>query len=248
MPAAQRELVEALLATGKPVIVGADGRQRARASLADGARGGRRSTPGTRAPRAGTPSPTCCSATSTRPDACPITIYRSAADLPPFADYAMRGRTYRYFDGEPLYGFGYGLSYTTFRYTQIGAVAGAFAAAAVEIENTGSRAGRRGRPGSTSSRATPRRMRRAAGWRGSRASRSSRASVGWSRSRSAPTRSPTSTRRATRRPLDGDVDIAVGGQQPERDGRYATRPWAAPRRCTSVASRSRAKRGCAAIC
>ena len=53
----------------------------------------------------------------------------------------MRGRTYRYFEGEPLYGFGYGLSYTTFRYTQIGAVAGAFAAAAVEVENTGSRAG-----------------------------------------------------------------------------------------------------------
>ena len=53
----------------------------------------------------------------------------------------MRGRTYRYFDGEPLYGFGYGLSYTTFRYAQIGAVAGAYAAAAVAIENIGSRAG-----------------------------------------------------------------------------------------------------------
>ena len=41
----------------------------------------------------------------------PVTIYRSSADLPPFASYDMRGRTYRYFEGEPLYGFGYGLSY-----------------------------------------------------------------------------------------------------------------------------------------
>jgi beta-glucosidase len=49
----------------------------------------------------------------------PVTFYRSVNDLPPFEDYNMKGRTYRYFDGEALYQFGYGLSYTTFRYDNL---------------------------------------------------------------------------------------------------------------------------------
>jgi beta-glucosidase len=46
----------------------------------------------------------------------PVTFYKSDADLPPFTDYTMDNRTYRYFKGKPLFGFGYGLSFTTFKY------------------------------------------------------------------------------------------------------------------------------------
>jgi beta-glucosidase len=47
----------------------------------------------------------------------PVTFYKSVDQLPPFESYAMEGRTYRFFKGEPLYPFGYGLSYTRFKYS-----------------------------------------------------------------------------------------------------------------------------------
>jgi beta-glucosidase len=46
----------------------------------------------------------------------PVTFYRATADLPPFMDYSMTNRTYRYFNGKPLYAFGHGLNYTKFDY------------------------------------------------------------------------------------------------------------------------------------
>jgi beta-glucosidase len=49
----------------------------------------------------------------------PVTFYKSVDQLPPFEDYSMKGRTYRYFTGEPLYSFGYGLSYTKFEYSNL---------------------------------------------------------------------------------------------------------------------------------
>ena len=48
-----------------------------------------------------------------------LTVYKSLEQLLGFEDYGMQGRTYRYFSGDPLYEFGYGLSYTSFRYTNL---------------------------------------------------------------------------------------------------------------------------------
>jgi len=49
----------------------------------------------------------------------PVTFYKSDSDLPDFSSYSMENRTYRYFKSDPLYGFGYGLSYTSFVYDQL---------------------------------------------------------------------------------------------------------------------------------
>ncbi len=64
----------------------------------------------------------------------PITYYRSTADLPPFFDYSMRGRTYKYFEGEPLYPFGFGLHYTKFEYSDLSVDNGT---ARVTVKNLG---------------------------------------------------------------------------------------------------------------
>ena len=76
----------------------------------------------------------------------PVTFYKSTDQLPNFENYSMEGRTYRYFKGEPLYRFGYGLSYTTFSYSNLslpdGPInAGAPLHAAVTVTNTGKLAG-----------------------------------------------------------------------------------------------------------
>jgi beta-glucosidase len=72
----------------------------------------------------------------------PVTFYRSIDQLPPFEDYSMAKRTYRYFPGEALYPFGYGLSYTNFSYTNAKAEPASVPAngtvtVSVDVANTG---------------------------------------------------------------------------------------------------------------
>jgi beta-glucosidase len=77
----------------------------------------------------------------------PVTFYKSIDQLPPFTDYDMaKGRTYRYFTGEPLYAFGHGLSYTPFAYSDLQITpqqpqTGECVDVSVTVRNTGERAG-----------------------------------------------------------------------------------------------------------
>jgi beta-glucosidase len=72
----------------------------------------------------------------------PVTFYKSVDQLPPFTDYSMQGRTYRYFKGEPLYPFGFGLSFTKFKYGKLKLSANTIKAGenvriAAEVQNAG---------------------------------------------------------------------------------------------------------------
>lgn len=74
----------------------------------------------------------------------PVTFYKNVDDLPDFEDYKMDNRTYRYFKGKPLYPFGFGLSYTTFKYSNlkvISAKTGNSKTVKATVTNTGKKAG-----------------------------------------------------------------------------------------------------------
>lgn len=76
----------------------------------------------------------------------PVTFYKSVAQLPPFVNYSMSGRTYRYFTEQPLYAFGYGLSYSSFSYSDAKldapqVAADGFEGVSVRVANTGTVAG-----------------------------------------------------------------------------------------------------------
>jgi len=118
LPETQEKLVEAAVATGKPVIViltsgsaisANFAAERANAVL-EAWYGGE---------EAGTAIAETLAGVNNPAGRLPVTFYKSVDQLPPFTEYAMRGRTYRYFKGEPLYTFGFGLSYSTFQYTDL---------------------------------------------------------------------------------------------------------------------------------
>jgi len=154
----------------------------------------------------------------------PFTVYRSVADLPPFEDYSMQGRTYRYFARPVLYPFGHGLSYTTFRYANLAVTpapveAGREVTVSVEVENTGRRAGDevvevylvpRGAP-----RDAPRR------WLAAFARITLAPGARQTVRVPLPARAFAIVDEAGRRIVSpGRMDIAVGGTQPSPDGRY----------------------------
>jgi beta-glucosidase len=142
LPAPQQKLLEALAETGKPVVVVLQSgsaialnwaKEHAAAVLAawyPGMEGGTaiaRTLVGLNNPSG----------------RLPITFYRSTKELPEFSDYSMKNRTYRYFTGSPLWGFGYGLSYTNFKYGPVKLSTGLLQAGdpislSVAVENTGS--------------------------------------------------------------------------------------------------------------
>jgi beta-glucosidase len=116
LPGPQEKLVQAAIATGKPVVVvltsGSaiavnSAAERAAAVLAAWYGG----------EEAGTAIAETLAGVNNPAGRLPVTFYKSVEQLPPFEEYAMEGRTYRYFQGEPLYPFGFGLSYSTFAYS-----------------------------------------------------------------------------------------------------------------------------------
>ena len=142
LPAVQRQLLEALSATGKPLVVvlmngsalAIDWAQQHAAAILEAWYPGEEGGTAIAQTLAGENNPA---------GRLPITFYASVKDLPPFEDYSMKNRTYRYYQGKPLYSFGYGLSYTSFAYSGLKvspetAKAGGQVNVSVSVTNSGS--------------------------------------------------------------------------------------------------------------
>jgi beta-glucosidase len=120
LPEPQEALVKSVVATGKPVVVVlTSGSAVAVRSAAEGASALLAAWYG--GEEAGTAIAETLAGVNNPAGRLPVTFYRGVDQLPPFTDYAMKGRTYRYFTGEPLYPFGFGLSYSTFAYSGLAA-------------------------------------------------------------------------------------------------------------------------------
>ncbi|HVS23705.1 MAG TPA: glycoside hydrolase family 3 C-terminal domain-containing protein, partial [Gammaproteobacteria bacterium] len=145
LPATQQRLLEALQATGKPVVLvlttgsalAVDWAQEHVPAILVAWYPGQRGGSAVADVLFGAVNPA---------GRLPVTFYKESEKLPAFDDYAMRGRTYRYFEGEPLYPFGHGLSYTKFEYSDLKldrarVAPGGSLLVSVNVRNTGARAG-----------------------------------------------------------------------------------------------------------
>lgn len=118
LPQVQRELLKKLYATGKPVVVvlmngsalAVNEEDKSATAIIEAWYPGGQGGEAVAGALAGDFSPA---------GRLPVTFYRSLEQLPPFGDYSMANRTYRYHTGEVLYPFGYGLSYSEFRYDKV---------------------------------------------------------------------------------------------------------------------------------
>jgi beta-glucosidase len=140
LPAVQEKLLEAVIATGKPVIVvltsgGAMSVNQAQAKAASvmlAGYGGQQGGNAVADVLFGDYNPA---------GRLPVTFYKSIDQIPAFEDYDMVGKTYRFFTQEPLYPFGYGLSYTTFTYSNLvipeKAITGESVTVKVTVTNSG---------------------------------------------------------------------------------------------------------------
>ena len=118
LPKTQRDLLEALQTTGKPlVVVMTSGSALAVPDVERYAKAILHAWyPGE---EGGTAIAETLAGDNNPAGRLPLTFYESLDQLPPFVDYSMANRTYRYFKGKPLYGFGYGLSYSKFEYSNL---------------------------------------------------------------------------------------------------------------------------------
>jgi beta-glucosidase len=118
LPRTQQDLLEALAATGKPLVVvlmngsplAVNWAEQHAAAILEAWYPGE---------EGGTAIAETLSGANNPAGRLPVTFYASTDQLPPFDDYSMQNRTYRYFHGQPLYAFGYGLSYASFVYSNL---------------------------------------------------------------------------------------------------------------------------------
>lgn len=118
LPRAQTELLKRLYATGKPVVVvlmngsalAVNQEDNLAAAIVEAWYPGGQGGEAVASILAGDISPA---------GRLPVTFYKSLTDLPEFGDYSMKNRTYKYHKGEVLYPFGYGLSYSEFKYSDV---------------------------------------------------------------------------------------------------------------------------------